>query len=307
LDNTKILYHLNKTLFGIIILFILNACSSVPKMKSENIRSWSNALGNEYPNEKAMIAHYKKGQYELFYLAARHTNTMGDDTLNLVQTLFNEFNFNILMIESIPYSSGESPKWFVEEARQGRNEKFIRGGESALGVILADEKKIPFIAGEPDHQDIYKALKSKGYTDEDILGFYTVRQVPQWVREKLDKKTLLKKKIPPFLTHYCKIFSVRSCPTSEEVMKWYKTKLGHELVPEVSNEEVAPYSDGTLYTQKISSDVGYLRDHFTLNLIQEALRKHKRVAVIYGAGHYLTLRKSFDEAFGDPTFIEDKK
>lgn len=299
--------RLKLCLFVFLPLLLLTACSSAPKLKSENIRPWSNALGNEYPNGKAVIAHYKKGQQELFYLAARHTNTMGDDTLNLVQTLFKGFKFNILMIESIPYSSGESPKWFVDEARQGRTEKFIRGGESALGVILADEKKIPFIAGEPDHQDIYKGLKAKGYSDEDILGFYTVRQVPQWVRENLDKKTLFKNKIPPFLTHYCKVFSVQPCPTSEEIIKWYKTKLGHDLVPDVSNEEVAPYSDGTVYTQKISSDVGFIRDHFTLNLIQEMLKKHKRVAVIYGTGHFLTLRKSFDEAFGEPSFIEDKK
>ncbi len=50
-------------------------------------------------------------------------------------------------------------------------------------------------------------------------------------------------------------------------MKWYKNRIGHELSPDVSNEEVA---------------------------------------VIYGAGHFLTLRKSFDSEFGEPTFIEDK-
>ncbi len=34
---------------------------------------------------------------------------------------------------------------------------------------------------------------------------------------------------------------------------------------------------------------------------------YKKVAVVYGAGHFLTLRKSFDASFGEPTFIEDKK
>lgn len=296
---------INKFLF-LPVFILITACSTAPKLKSENIRPWSRALGNEYPNENAFIAHYKKGQFELFYLAAHHSNTMGDDTLNLVQTLFCKFNFNILVIESIPYSSGESPKWFVGEARHGQTEKFIRGGESALGAILADEKQISFIGGEPDHQDIYKGLKAKSYSNEDILGFYTVRQVPQWVREKLPQNTLFKKKIPPFLAHYCKVFSVHSCPGSDEIMKWYKTKLGHDLVTDVSSEEVAPYSDGTLYTQKISSDVGFIRDHFTLKLIQEMLKKHKRVAVIYGASHFLTLRKSLDDAFGEPSFIDDR-
>lgn len=90
-------------------------------------------------------------------------------------------------------------------------------------------------------------------------------------------------------------------------MSWYKNKIGHELVADVSNEEVAPYSDGTLFTQKISSDVGFIRDHFTLNIIEQIIHKYKKVAVIYGAGHFLTLRKSFDASFGEPTFMEDGK
>ncbi|MEN0059717.1 MAG: hypothetical protein AAGB31_12835 [Bdellovibrio sp.] len=296
----------SKTIIGFIFLF-LTSCSSVPKLDSQKIRPWSNSLGDEYPHEKAVIAHYQKNRIDLFYLASRHTNTIGDDTLNLVQTLFEKYNFNVLIIESIPYSSGESPKWFLDEAKNGKSDKFIKGGESALAVILADEKKIPFFAGEPDHQDIYRGLKERGYTDEDIIGFYTVRQIPQWVREKENKNGLLKRKIPPFVSHYCKLLSIQSCPTYVDVMSWYKNKIGHELVADVSNEEVAPYSDGTLFTQKISSDVGFIRDRFTLNIIEQMIHKYKKVAVVYGAGHFLTLRKSFDASFGEPVFIEDGK
>jgi hypothetical protein len=90
-------------------------------------------------------------------------------------------------------------------------------------------------------------------------------------------------------------------------MKWYKAKVGYELVPDVSNEEVAPYSDGKLFTQKISSDVGFIRDHFTLNIIEQMIARYKKVAVVYGAGHFITLRKSFDASFGEPEFIEDRK
>jgi len=291
----------------VVLLPFLIACSTTPKFDPQKIRPWSNALGKEYPSKKAVIAHYQKNNSALFYLAARHTNTMGDDTLNLVQTLFDQWRFNVLIIESIPYSSGESPKWFVQEAKKGKTESFVKGGESALAVVLADEKKIPFFAGEPDDQDIYKALKSKGYSDQDVVGFYIVRQVPQWVREKESKTGLLQRKIPPFASHYCKIFSITSCPSYSDTMKWYKDKTGRELVADVSNEEVAPYSDGTLLTQKMSSDVGYIRDRFTLNVLQKMVQKYKKVAVVYRAGHFLTLRKSFDAYFGEPTFVEDRR
>jgi hypothetical protein len=88
-------------------------------------------------------------------------------------------------------------------------------------------------------------------------------------------------------------------------MRWYKSKLGHELVADVSNEEVAPYANGPWYTQRISADVMFIRDHFTLKVIEQMIQKHNRVAIVYGAGHFLTLRKSFDGTFGEPIFIED--
>jgi len=89
----------------LVLLIFLSACTTTPKFDAQKIRPWSNVLGDEYPHEKAVIAHYQKNNSELFYLAARHTNTMGDDTLNLVQTLFDKYRFNVLIIESIPYSS----------------------------------------------------------------------------------------------------------------------------------------------------------------------------------------------------------
>ncbi len=290
-----------------LVFLAMAACASNPKLDPKHIRPWSTNLGTEYPNKQSVIARYNKNNHGLFYLAARHTNTIGEDTLNLVETLFKDYQFDVLLIESIPYTSGESPKWYVEEAKRGKTAQFIQGGESAFAALLADTKKIPFFAGEPDHQDIYNRLKAKGYSDEDVIGFYTIRQIPQWVRQQEKKEGLLQRKIPSFVAYHCKIFSVTKCPTYDQILNWYQAKLGHKLTVNISNEETAPISDGLLFTQKISSEVGFIRDRFTLSIIEKLFHKYKRVAVIYGAGHFITLRKSFDQTFGEPTFIEDKK
>lgn len=73
---------------------------------------------------------------------------------------------------------------------------------------------------------------------------------------------------------------------------------------DVHNEVVAPYSDGKLYTQKISTEIGFIRDRFTLKIIEAMLLKYEKVAVVSGAGHFLALRKSFDAFFGEPVFTE---
>lgn len=263
-------------------------------------------MGREYPQEKSVIAHYKKGEYELLYLAARHTNTLADPTMKLVETLFERFKFRVLLIESIPFASGESPAWFLKDARAGRSQNFIKGGEGSLAVILADQNRIPFFAGEPDHEDIYLGLKSKGYSDLDFIAFYVARQIPQWVREQEPEKDLLERKIPKFTSYYCQLLKLSRCPDRMEIMDWYKLKNGQNLTLNISNEHVAPYETGELFTQRISAEIGKIRDRFTLKVIEQLLRKYKRVAVVYGAGHFLTLRQSFDSQFGVPSFLEEK-
>ena len=280
-------------------------CSSAPKLETQHIRAWDKLLEKEYPQETPVIAHYKKGDYELFYVAARHSNDIGSDTLNLVEDLFAHDQFNALLVEPFPYDFGQSPPWFSREAKEGFSEKFIYGGESSLSAILADKKNIPFFGGEPDHRDIYEDLKKKGYSDQDILGFYLVRQIPQWIREKEDKKNLVEHKGPFFLSSYCKIFGIKKCPNLTAIKAWYKNHSGHQLGSNVTNEEVAPVNSGALFTQKISSDVDHIRDRFTLAVIQELMNKYHKVAVVYGASHFITLRKSFDAAFGEPTFTVD--
>jgi hypothetical protein len=294
-------------LFAILFSLSLTACVSPPKLSPELIRAGEDTPEGEYPGEKPVIAQYKKGPYRLSYLAARHSTMVGSDTMNLVEVLFQQKNFKVLLIESIPYAVGESPKWFVEESKKGATEKFYPGGESALGAILADQEKIPFYAGEPTHSDVWNELKKSGYSELDIYGYYLARQIPQWIRQNEDRNNLIERMGPSFISNYCLIFRSAACPTLTELQAWYKEQSGHDLSIDISNEEFSPYKNGTLLTQRMSADLGHLRDHFTLNIIENLLNRYKEVAVIYGAGHFLNLRKSFEAAMGQPTFIEDKE
>jgi hypothetical protein len=286
------------------ILVCLASCSFSPKLDPAKIRAWETKLDSEYPDRKVVIAHYKKNDVELSYLAARHTNEVGSDTFKMVELLFEKQPFNVLLIESIPHSSGESPQWFLDEAMKGQGPRYVKGGESAFGTIKSHKRGIPFYSGEPDHLDIYQSLKAAGYSDHDVLGFYVVRQIPQWVRENVPKKSLLESKIPPFLNYYCQIFKMQVCPNRADIELWYKNHSGHDLSIHVLNKEVAPLADGKLHTQKISTQIGVVRDRFTLSVIESLLKRYKKVAVIYGASHFVTLRKSFDSSLGAPTFIE---
>ncbi|MCB0350038.1 MAG: hypothetical protein KDD38_02570 [Bdellovibrionales bacterium] len=293
-------HHLLQITILAITLIYFAACSSAPKFDQTLVRPWQSQLENESPSERPYIAVHKAHSYELIYLAANHDNDPNSDTLRLVGKLFNEFNFNAIVIEPIAYSYGKSPKWFLDEAHKGVHPNIIIGGESSLAAIQADDKKIPFYGGEIDHKALYNQLKAENYTDSDILGFYLARQIPQWVREKENRKDLITKKGLNFITHYCKVFEIpeTSCPSLNEIKTWYKTKTGKTLTSDLNTEDVAPIYSSPLFLHQISSSIGTIRDRFTLDIIQQLLAKHKRVAVVYGGSHYITLKKSFEKSMG---------
>jgi hypothetical protein len=54
-------------IFILVLNVFLAACSTPPKLDVQRIRTWSESLGNEYPQREAVIAHYQKNDHALFY------------------------------------------------------------------------------------------------------------------------------------------------------------------------------------------------------------------------------------------------
>lgn len=289
---------------AIAIVFLVG-CTSVPKFNGNLVRPWRTELSLESPSERPYIAHHRKGEYELMYLAAHHDNNPKGDTLILVDQLFRDFDFEFLLIEPISNSEGESPRWFVDEAKKGMKDSLVVGGESSWAAIRADGKKIAFAGGEIAHRELYHQLKSLGFQDVDVVGFYLLRQIPQWLRDESNPIRLIDKRGPSFIRHYCKVFGIdqTNCPNLDTVSVWYEKNSGRKLSAKVDTEEVAPIHGSPIFTHRISAAIGSIRDRYTLSLIEAYMLKHKRVAVIYGGSHYLTLRKSIEKSLGKPVKI----
>jgi hypothetical protein len=255
------------------------------------------------PNKKSSypsIAYHQKEQFKLFYLGVQHDNNLKSPTNKLVEKLFKDYEFDVLLIEPFSYSFGESPAFFLKESQEGMSETMISGGEMALASIKANEKNIPFFGGEIDQKETYQALKSKNYSDEDIVGYHLARTIPQWAKGKNESKDFLEVKAPKYILSKCKSFGIEqsACPNLDVLKNWYQAKTGKKLGPEVRPSDVAPNFQSPLFLHKISSDNDIIRNQFTLNVIEELLRKYKRVAVVYGGAHYTSLKDSIEASMG---------
>lgn len=257
---------------------------------------------NNVPTKKPIypiISHHQKEEFELFYLGARHENDLKSTTNKLVDKLFKDYQFDAVIIEPFSYSVGESPAWFLQESREGMTETTIPGGEMALASIRASDKGIPFFGGEINQKETYQALKAKNYTDEDIVGYHLARVIPQWNRDN-ELKSSFDQKASNYILSKCKSFGIEqsTCPELDKLKIWYKNKTTKELGPEVKVVDIAPDFQSPLFLQKLSAENDIIRNEFTLKVIEDLLRKYKRVAVVYGGAHYTSLKKSIEVSMG---------
>jgi hypothetical protein len=90
----------------------------------------------------------------------------------------------------------------------------------------------------------------------------------------------------------------------EAFLKWHESRNGKPFSSDKYDpEDAAPRSDGTLFTQKLAVALGVTRDRHILDVISDALSKHDRVLVVYGASHLAELRGALEEALGKPRLV----
>lgn len=286
---------------GFIFVF---GCTTKPKLDSNLTRSWSNTLSHDEPFRDPYVAEFSSGSYKLIYLAAHHENKTNSKTFKLVKRLIENQPIQAIIIEPIPFAEGINPQFYIDYARKGFKDNFVEGGESAWAVLKAQEKSIPFFGGEPTHQMIFDGLTQAGYSELDIIGFFLIRQIPQWKRQKQTDLINLEEFAPDYIKNSCGRTRVQKCPTFLEVKKWYKDANNKDLTALVSTEDAAPYLDSPILTQRISGMIGTIRDKYTVGVIEKILVEYKTVLVVYGASHFMTTSPAFIKVLGHPHLFQ---
>jgi len=150
---------------------------------------------------------------------------------------------------------------------------------------LAEEAGIEVYSLEPDRKSKIDHLRRNDWTDEQIILFYTLRQVSQSYQQQvdIDLETLL----PQYLSSLKQRFGLNGPETIEGY-----SQLVHKLLPDVDNwkeiEQQYFYpgpQNPERFTNRISTDSNQFRDQYHADLIADALKNGKRVFVIAGSAH----------------------
>jgi hypothetical protein len=265
--------------------------------------NWSWELQKQQPFSQPYVSEFQRGPHHLFFIASHHGNQESAPTFQLIRQTLEQEAISLLVIEGVQASDGINPASFKKYLENNPSKDgFWPGGEMTYAVQLARAKGLAFIGAEPSEPQLLNDLLAQGETLDDILGFYVVRQVPQWRRQKALESRTQKQIYDRFLAAICRDFEIKPEGFDwSEFHRWYRKRANKNFDwNSLRDDESAPLQDGPYYTQRVAATVGRLRDQFIVQQICANLRTHKRVVVVYGGAHLATQRPVLEDLLGQP-------
>ena len=304
----------NRVLHLIVIItssILAVSCATTPvSPQSEELAPFTAELLASQPDD-AFTAVYPIGDEKLIWLGAKHENQLDSLTFQLIADAYEQFSIDTVIIEGVETSQGPSPQPLLEsvsadaaKARDG----FQPGGETVPTVLGAVRGGAVVIGGEPDDKDILRRLIQQGLTEADILGFYTMRSIPQWIRER-QITDASDPKIEPLLLDELEWnrsaldIPKNVLPDVEAWRGWYKAKNGKPLGADFTTEEAGPRADGRFGTNEVGSAISRARASHLHELVLSHLNSGETVFVVYGASHLMIHRPALDAALGDSCYL----
>jgi len=237
---------------------------------------------------------------ELVFLAAQHDNQRDAATFRLVDQALAGHPVGVVVVEGLRTSLGLDPPQVLEAFERSVQGDFYPMGEPSYAALEARARGIPFVGGEPDEAELRDAARAAGFDDRDLVGFYFVRQVPQYRRSGELERTSLPVLYAGLTAHYRAPLGLRLADESYEAfLAWYREANGRPFdLATFDPEEAAPIEGGAFRSQRVSHAVGLARDRHVVALVDELLREHGSVLVVFGKSHLACQRPAYEAWLG---------
>jgi hypothetical protein len=260
---------------------------------------YSSGLKSKEPFPPPYVECYRRSPKELCFIAAAHQGGYGS-THSTIDKVFEDFGPQAIILEDFETEKAGKPEYLSRRKLLCSDIHSKKCDEGSYTMVVAGRKKVPLLAGEPTDLDIKNRILTLGHSLEDLLGFYTVRQIPSWKRDGTFQQDNLPKRVDMFIQDYAKRLRERTDFDWLKFKTWFALKTGKEFLAEaITTEDPAPISGpGTTKINAISCDVGKFRDAHLMSEIDKALEENNRVLVVYGQGHLAVNRTKLQDVFG---------
>lgn len=295
-----------RRLLGLSFVLAAAACRLSPNV--DLLTPWTLQLRDSQPDDPFILV-YRKGDRRLIFVAANHETDPASKTFALIDRSFSIWPVKAVIVEGVPTSLGVNPHPLQSLAdERPRPDGIVEGGETVPAVQGARRVGAAIWGGEADNLMIKKFASSSGVSDADLLGFYVLRVVPQWSRERAFErlgderfKALVERQLQRSRQALGVPGEVLS--RNQEWNDWYRATNNKAVYKSVDVEEVGPLADGPWPTNRISERVAKARDAHLLRLIARRIEDSRSVMVIFGGSHALIVRSALDSMLGTPCYV----
>ncbi len=265
---------------------------------------WSNILSSQDPHEYPFKAIYNIVEKKLIYIASMHSKSRSESaTFEMIENSMKQDRPDLIILEGFGSHKGISPADMSNWASQQGEDGVFAGFETAFSIVTANENSIVFVGGEPSEQHIQSEIIRAGYKIEDLIYYQFIQQLFQMSDPESSISLNIESYFAKFIKRINASYSFKFESDFSSFMKWHFSKMAKDFNSlNIQPEDIAPYFDGSLFTQKISAESCRIRDQFILKQIESALNKHDCVMVIYGGSHWSMQKNALSSSLGPPIF-----
>ena len=294
------------------LLLVAGCAPAQLRPAPDRLQPWTTALRDQQP-EDAFAAVYRIGSKHLIFLGAKHANRNDSSTFRLVREAYSHFPVDSVIVEGSPNARGPNNPRLIEyavansEVRDG----LVAGGETVPAVLGARDEGATIWGGEASDLDVKARLFEQGFSAEDLLGFYVLRNIPQWVGEgKIENAADpgLQPLVEEALLRNREALALPAdiLPDYRAWANWYRLLNGKPIGADFITEEVGPLADGRFATNRIAAAISRSRAAFLHDLIVTRLAGEETLLVVFGTSHLMIHRPALDFVLGSPCYVGDQ-
>ncbi len=224
----------------------------------------------------------------LIVIGTLHSRDTSNKIFKDIERIFEQFHPELIINEG-----GNLTKKY-----NSRNEAIRKNGELGLEKFLADNNGIETVNGDmPDSSEFFEL--SKAYSKEEALVYFAserfILPLTYYFDEKPDLENLYK---PDFIDGYIQSTGILLLK-EEQDFSFYKTAYKKYFKNEFNIDNIHSDDFSPIRTHghfcEIARKSKELRDICLLNKIEEKLKTHDRVLVIFGGWHILAIEPALEQ------------
>ncbi len=292
----------------VILLASCAVSSRTVQLKPELLANWTKQLRDSQTDDPFLLV-YRKGNARVIIVAAQHDNDPDSKTFALIRDAFTLWKIDSVIVEGFASEAGPDARPLLALATEALDSDGKQpNGEVVPAVRSAVQMGSKILGGEPSDRDVLRVAKRNGVKSEDVLGFYVLRVIPQWLRDGSLTSTRdprLANLVEQQLARSARDLGLADQPLSgfASWAQWYRSTNGKPIDAGIDIEEAGPLSDGPWPTNRIASAISKARDAHVLHFVNDQISGGQSALVVFGGSHALILRPALDQGLGQPCYV----